>query len=180
MGESPEWVEQIRDEFDAVGQTINSGTLKQLPKTEAFIKETLRISHIVEFYIPRTLTKDVVLPNGDTMPAGLEFVIDFAMMMRNPETFENPLKFNPTRFLTNKDYDSYLYTPFAAGRRNCIGQVFAMQEMKIALLRMASLVSVQNSIVIRDPKTNRPPNKQLGATFKVKPNSLEQQFLFRK
>ena len=43
-----------------------------------------------------------MLPNGDIMPAGLEFVIDFGVMMRDPATFEKPLEFNPARFLTDK------------------------------------------------------------------------------
>ena len=48
--------------------------------------------------------KDVVLPNGDIMPAGLEFVVDFGVMMRDPDTFEKPFEFNPARFLTDKGY----------------------------------------------------------------------------
>ena len=73
------------------------------------------------------------------------------------------------------DMDPFWYTPFAAGRRNCIGQVFAMQEMKIVLLRVCSLLTIENEVLIKD-RDNRPPNKLVGITFKVRPNALRQQF----
>ena len=57
----------------------------------------------------------------------------------DPENFKDPLVFNPERFLqkTNSQYEStrhpFAFIPFSAGARNCIGQKFAMMEMKIIL-----------------------------------------------
>ena len=56
------------------------------------------------------------------------------------ENFEDPLIFKPERFLQTSASDDqmkqrhpFAFIPFSAGGRNCIGQKFAMMEMKIIL-----------------------------------------------
>ena len=67
--------------------------------------------------------------------------------------------------------------PFSAGRRNCIGSGFAMQEMKIMLLRICSRLKIENEIIEKDAEVDRPVLKQK-LLWKLKPNSLNQRFTY--
>ena len=81
-----------------------------------------------------------------------------------------------TSDLTNRQtYPKFI--PFSAGRRNCIGSGFAMQEMKIMLLRICSRLKIENEIIEKDVDVDRPLMKQQ-LLWKVKPNSLNQRFSY--
>jgi cytochrome P450 family 4 len=64
------------------------------------------------------------------IPKGSNVGISPFFMARDPTLWDNPLDFIPERFESDKQYHPYLNVPFSAGPRNCIGQKFAMLEMK--------------------------------------------------
>lgn len=62
-----------------------------------------------------------------------------AYMQRDPEFFPEPDVFRPERFLAEKvagKDNPYKYVPFSAGPRNCIGQKFALLEIKSLVTKL--------------------------------------------
>ena len=77
----------------------------------------------------------LLLQAGQRFKKGLSVVIFTYMIHRDPRYYPEPEKFDPTRFLpeNSRDRHPFAYIPFSAGKRNCIGQRFALMEEKVVL-----------------------------------------------
>ncbi|PSN35331.1 Cytochrome P450 4c3 [Blattella germanica] len=97
---------------------------------ERCLLETLRLFPAVPV-IGRRTTHDIIL--GDyKVPAGCELMIPIMLVHRQKKHFLHPNEFNPDNFLHEniQQRHSFAYLPFSAGPRNCIGQRFALLELK--------------------------------------------------
>ena len=97
------------------------------------IRESLR-THPPVPSIGRCMTEQVQLPNGKVIPSGTWTIVSIVACHLDPHIWPNPEHFDPERFSsdTSKRH-SHAFIPFSAGARNCIGQHFAMNELKTAL-----------------------------------------------
>ena len=59
-------------------------------------------------------------------------------MHRNPRFYPDPETFRPERFLTDDASTKYNFIPFGVGPRICIGNAYAMMELKIILAILAA------------------------------------------
>ncbi|XP_034474902.1 probable cytochrome P450 4ac1 isoform X1 [Drosophila innubila] len=106
----------------------------ELVYLECVIKETLRLYPPVPFF-GRDCTEQSVV-NGLILPKDTQINIHVFDIMRDPRHFPNPTEFNPERFLPENTVNRhpFAFIPFSAGQRNCIGQKFAILEMKVLLV----------------------------------------------
>ncbi|XP_049733224.1 cytochrome P450 4F2-like isoform X1 [Elephas maximus indicus] len=139
LARHPEYQERCRQEVrellkDRQPEEIEWDDLAQLPFLTMCIKESLRL-HPPATSISRTCTQDVVLPDGCVIPKGNTCVINIFAIHHNPSVWPDPEVYNPYRFdpENTQKRSPLAFIPFSAGPRNCIGQTFAMTEMKVVL-----------------------------------------------
>ncbi|XP_046555072.1 cytochrome P450 4B1-like [Haliotis rubra] len=77
----------------------------------------------------------IFIIDGVEVPKGVMVDINIYQMHRNSNVWPNPLEFDTERFSLDSaaGRDPYCFVPFSAGPRNCIGQNFAMNEIKVML-----------------------------------------------
>ncbi|CRK92923.1 CLUMA_CG006516, isoform A [Clunio marinus] len=128
---------EIRNVFgDDPDKNVTLNDLKNLNYLELVIKESFRIYPPVPIYGRRVL-EDVDL-NGKLIPKGTNVIISTSVMGQMEAFWENPEEFIPERFHVDKakNFNPFAYVPFSAGSRNCIGQKFAMLEMKTVISKI--------------------------------------------
>src|SRR5439155_22620665 len=62
------------------------------------------------------------------IPKDSEIVVDTESIQKDEKIWEDPLTFNPDRFI--QDQKDYTHMPFGGGKRICLGKPFAMMEIK--------------------------------------------------
>ncbi|EDW00775.1 probable cytochrome P450 4d14 [Drosophila grimshawi] len=130
----------FREVVEVIGndksKPITMRDLGELKYLECVIKESLRLYPPVPM-IGRNLTEDITL-DGKRFPADSNLILLIYHAQRDPEYFPEPEKFNPDRFSPENinNIDVFAFAPFSAGPRNCIGQKFAMLEMKSTISKM--------------------------------------------
>ncbi|XP_069854558.1 cytochrome P450 4F6-like isoform X1 [Dipodomys merriami] len=115
-------------------QEVEWDDLARLPFLTMCLKESLRL-HPPVTVISRRCARDVRLPDGRVIPRGNTCVISIFGIHHNPSVWPDPEVYDPYRFHPENVQDRcpLAFMPFSAGPRNCIGQTFALSEMKVAL-----------------------------------------------
>ncbi|KAM5232713.1 ultra-long-chain fatty acid omega-hydroxylase isoform 2-T4 [Hipposideros larvatus] len=139
LAKYPEYQEKCREEIQEVmkGRELEElewDDLTQLPFTTMCIKESLRQFPPVTL-VSRRCTEDIKLPDGRIIPKGIICLVSIYGTHYNPTVWPDSKVYNPYRFdPDNPQQRSPLaFVPFSAGPRNCIGQSFAMAEMRVAV-----------------------------------------------
>ncbi|XP_011066198.1 PREDICTED: cytochrome P450 4C1 [Acromyrmex echinatior] len=129
--------DEIRTTIEKTGEKFTINVLQNLSYLDRCIKEALRLYPSV-YFISRITSEDVKFKSY-IIPAKTIVHLNIYGLHRDPNFWPNPEIFDPDRFLSEniRNRHPYSYLPFSAGPRNCIGQRFALLEMKAMI---ASLI----------------------------------------
>ncbi|KAI3330392.1 cytochrome P450 [Ustulina deusta] len=119
----------------------------ELPYLAACLLEVLRWRPSIPSGIPHATTQDDIY-EGFFIPANTAVLTNIWGINHDPEEFDNPEEFDPTRFLrhprgskTNGGESSNTLSgrpvwTFGGGRRVCVGQDMAMQSLLLAMAKV--------------------------------------------
>jgi cytochrome P450 len=128
---------RLEEEIDSVldGRPPEYTDLVHLPCTRRVIDEAIRLYPPAWGFSRQALSDDQL--GGFHLPRGwLVFVLH-----RLPAFWENPDAFDPDRFSPERSVDrpKFVYLPFGAGPRQCIGNQFAMIEAQLTVATLAQI-----------------------------------------
>lgn len=127
---------RLRDEIASlpvVDGVSDVSAVRQNAYVNAVIREVMRLYPTIVSTLPRVLLEPMQIDKY-TLPAGTVVGMQNWIHHRDPAVFPEPDKFIPERWLRSNDAMDASLTPFSIGRRNCIGQNLAWQELYWAVL----------------------------------------------
>jgi len=157
LGHHRDIQERVRAEVAALGErALTPDDVVELGLTVRVLHEALRLCPPAAG-TARTPTRDIVV-DGYRVEAGTVAWVSIYAMHRDPELWEDPLRFDPDRFLPerSKGRSRWQYLPFGGGPRSCIGDHFAMLEATLALatiVRAAEVESLDSDFPLETPFT---------------------------
>ncbi|KAL3695026.1 hypothetical protein R1sor_008677 [Riccia sorocarpa] len=140
----PDILEKVTKELDAVvgrGRLVDEADLVHLTYLQAVVNEIFRLHPVLPFLVPHESLADTKVAGYD-IPKGTRVFFNTYGMGRDPKIWEDPLTFNPDRFLNspiNAKGQCYELTPFGSGRRICVGLNYAVILVELTLAQLLHL-----------------------------------------
>jgi sterol 14-demethylase len=130
---NPRELARCRDQIDAVfgaGGRVTHASLRELTQVENAVKESLRL-HPPLFMLVRVALEDFVYRQW-FIPKGTWIVISPTVAHRIPAVFREPDRFDPDRYAPPREEDKrdFAYIAFGGGRHKCLGNAFAILQVK--------------------------------------------------
>lgn len=110
--------------------------LEKLPYLTACVLEGLRLSHAVTHRACRTFPYKTLEYRGQTIPPNTIVCSTALLLHEDPDTFPDPLSYNPERWLVSEAERQQLQrhlVVFSRGARGCLGMNLAMAELYLIL-----------------------------------------------
>ncbi|KAL2864096.1 cytochrome P450 monooxygenase helB3 [Aspergillus lucknowensis] len=144
-------VDEVRKEFPRDHLITYSESKAKLPYLEACIYETLRCIPTASTSFPRVCDTRGITIKGYYIPPGTEIATNRCAAHIHKESWTDPRRFHPPRFLNGGHEERRNMLSFAYGPRFCIGRNLAWAVMTVTLANL-----------FNDFNVSLPPNSLFG------------------
>lgn len=125
--------------------------LHKLKRLDMVIRECLRLYPVIVSFVSRKCQQDITVM-GQFIPAGVNVTVPVWHLHHSAEHWPDPFKFDPERFSEDKEKPHVgAYLPFGLGPRACIGERFAMLELKATVYKVLRNFRVVQCEETQDP-----------------------------
>lgn len=166
----PDVLRGVQDELDRVYPDghVTPDKLGELKYLDAVAKETLRIHPVIPG-VGRVTQVDTTI-GGVDIPAGTIVACSIILSHTNTTTWPEPERFDPDRFVGVR-VSPYEFFPFGGGIRRCIGEAFALWEMRAVLATVLRNLEPVAVMPIRTVRRNITLSPSLGMPIRFRPRS---------
>lgn len=149
----PEYVSDLRTEMEG-----NMHNIANLPLLNGFLKESARLNPTDSISVRRKVLQPYTLQDGTSLAKDDIACVPLQPLLRDPEVYTDPLKFNPYRFVsdeiggkgrvglsTSSDFtNSNLNFPiWGLGKHACPGRYYASTLLKLVLAQIIQRYDVK-------------------------------------
>eukprot|EP00047_Mylnosiga_fluctuans_P024530 m.163215 g.163215 ORF g.163215 m.163215 type:complete len:512 (+) comp9875_c0_seq5:113-1648(+) len=134
----PAVLARVREELDGLTTSIEDLDASKLDVTLPYltkvVSESLRLTPPIHGIAERIITEDTIL--GEiSLPTGAKVRADCFTIHLNPVYWPRADEFDPERFSEEEasKRHRFAYFPFGLGRRQCMGRVFALNEIRVVI-----------------------------------------------
>ncbi|KIM77311.1 hypothetical protein PILCRDRAFT_825474 [Piloderma croceum F 1598] len=171
LSQHPEVAEKLRKEIINKVGLARSPTyedIKDMKYTRSVLNETLRLFPPVPFNVRETTRPTTWPPNNPGekpyyLPSNSPICYSVWLMHRNKDFWgPDALEFDPDRFIDERLHkyvvpNPFIFLPFNAGPRLCLGQQFAYNEASFMLIRLFQTFDSVSLAREAQPAWSRPP-----------------------
>ncbi|KAF7818722.1 cytochrome P450 76A1 [Senna tora] len=126
---------EVRSKIEP-NKKVEEEDTEKLPYLQAVIKETLRLHPPLPFLVPHMAMESCNMM-GYYIPKETQILVNVWAIGRDPNSWEDPLRFKPERFMEDDRVDykghQFEFIPFGSGRRMCPAVPLASRVLPLAL-----------------------------------------------